>query len=224
VILGNLDHLRAGDQGGYHDGGRSSDWRGVYVQILTGEGSFGVTPSGSPTVAGFVQVGAVVGAAVGGTLTYGPNGWDGGALAATGLATITGMPGLSGALLYDFATGPLIGGGASDIFMFRPGFGLDTITDFSAGAASQDVMEFTNDVFADFASVLTSASQVGSDTLIMVDASNTVTLKNVAMPPSSSTGTPGSSAKLLPGWSRLARRRHRTCSRTCHHLDGNILP
>ncbi|TIP22635.1 MAG: hypothetical protein E5X67_36435 [Mesorhizobium sp.] len=55
------------------------------------------------------------------------------------------------------------------------------ITDFTAGAGSEDVIEFANDVFADFASMLATATQVGADTVITHDASNVLTLKNVAL-------------------------------------------
>jgi hypothetical protein len=49
----------------------------------------------------------------------------------------------------------------------------------NSGIRMDDVIEFGSDVFADFAAVLASASQVGSDTVISFDANNTVTLKNV---------------------------------------------
>ncbi|WP_322414106.1 calcium-binding protein [Mesorhizobium huakuii] len=75
----------------------------------------------------------------------------------------------------------LTGGADNDTFIFKAGFGLDTITDFTAGAASDDIIQFGNDVFADFASVLAAASQVGADTVITHDAGNTLTLKNVAL-------------------------------------------
>lgn len=67
------------------------------------------------------------------------------------------------------------------MFIFDPSFGKDTITDFAAGGSSVDVVEFDDDVFADFASVLTAASQVGSDTLISVNVNTRVMLKNVAL-------------------------------------------
>ncbi|MBZ9757297.1 putative Ig domain-containing protein [Mesorhizobium sp. ESP6-5] len=68
-----------------------------------------------------------------------------------------------------------------DTFVFGPNFGNQVINDFVAGLGTEDVIEFENDVFADFASVLAAASQVGADTVITHDASNVVTLKNVAL-------------------------------------------
>ncbi|UJW73550.1 calcium-binding protein [Rhizobium sp. SL42] len=72
-------------------------------------------------------------------------------------------------------------GAGNDIIVFKPNFGIDTITDFQVGAGSVDVFEFDNSLFADFEAVLAAAAQVGSDTLITYDAANTITLKNVAL-------------------------------------------
>ncbi|MCA1492218.1 hypothetical protein I6F11_14935 [Ensifer sp. NBAIM29] len=75
----------------------------------------------------------------------------------------------------------LTGGAGNDVFVFKPNFGLDTITDFKAGSGAGDVLEFANTLFTDFEAVLAAASQVGSDTVIAFDAANTVTLKNVTL-------------------------------------------
>ncbi|MEI9425139.1 hypothetical protein O7A70_28665 [Mesorhizobium sp. Cs1299R1N1] len=75
----------------------------------------------------------------------------------------------------------LSGGAGDDTFIFHVNFGPDTIVDFTAGAGSADVIEFADNVFDDFASVLASATQVGADTVITHDASNVLTLKNVAL-------------------------------------------
>lgn len=75
----------------------------------------------------------------------------------------------------------LSGGDGNDIFVFKPDFGLDTVTDFRSGSGAGDVIEFDNTLFANFEAVLTAASQVGADTVLTHDANNTITLKNVAM-------------------------------------------
>ncbi|TIM81185.1 calcium-binding protein, partial [Mesorhizobium sp.] len=75
----------------------------------------------------------------------------------------------------------LTGGADNDLFIFQPGFGMDTITDFVAGPASVDVIDFAASIFDDFASVLAAANQVGADTVITVDGGNVLTLKNVAL-------------------------------------------
>ncbi|MGO7530065.1 calcium-binding protein, partial [Rhizobium ruizarguesonis] len=75
----------------------------------------------------------------------------------------------------------LTGGTGDDLFVFKAGFGNDTVTDFTIGAGSVDVLDIGTDVFADFASVLAAASQVGADTVITHDANTSITLKNVAL-------------------------------------------
>lgn len=74
----------------------------------------------------------------------------------------------------------LQGDGGSDTFVFRPNFGHDTITDFIAGASTDDVIDVSTDIFADFAAVMAAATQVGTDALITLDANSSILLKNVA--------------------------------------------
>jgi len=52
------------------------------------------------------------------------------------------------------------------------------VTDFSSGS---DVLEFRDGIFANAAAALAHATASGSDTLITIDASNTVLLKNVSL-------------------------------------------
>ncbi|MBB4000311.1 Ca2+-binding RTX toxin-like protein [Aureimonas pseudogalii] len=73
------------------------------------------------------------------------------------------------------------GGAGNDTFAFDPDFGKDVVTDFVAGAGSVDVIQFDSSILATYAAVAAAATQVGSDTLITVDAANTLTLKNVAL-------------------------------------------
>jgi Ca2+-binding RTX toxin-like protein len=73
----------------------------------------------------------------------------------------------------------LSGGSGADTFVFAgPTDGLDTITDFDT---TQDVIQFSPALFANYAAVMDSgrAQQVGSNTVITVDANDTVTLSNV---------------------------------------------
>ena len=72
----------------------------------------------------------------------------------------------------------LTGGANNDTFMFTQNFGHDTVTDFKAGGDA-DVIEFYTNVFADFAAVQNAMQQVGNDTVITLDADNTITLQNV---------------------------------------------
>lgn len=115
--------------------------------------------------------------------------WDRAQIKEASISRINGTTGndtLSGTSLNDVFDGGLgndtiTTGDGSDIIVFKPNFGLDTVTDFQAGAGSADVLEIDTSVFADFEAVLAAAAQVGDDTVITYDASNTVTLKNVAL-------------------------------------------
>jgi 5'/3'-nucleotidase SurE len=69
----------------------------------------------------------------------------------------------------------LTGGGGADNFVFGPSFGKDVVTDFGRN----DVISFDHNVFGSFADVMASAHREGHDTVITVDASNTLTLENV---------------------------------------------
>jgi len=75
----------------------------------------------------------------------------------------------------------LTGGTGNDKFVFQTGFGVDTINDFTVGSGSDDVIEFQNGIFANFAAVQSASQQVGSDVQITVDASNSILLKNVTL-------------------------------------------
>ena len=76
----------------------------------------------------------------------------------------------------------LSGGPGSDTFVFAGrAFGADTITDFVAGAGSDDVIEVRGGAFAGFAEVMAAARQAGADVVIEIDAANRITLQNVAL-------------------------------------------
>ena len=63
--------------------------------------------------------------------------------------------------------------------MFAPNFGKDTITDLVATGSSHDVIQLDHTIFADFATLLAHAAQVGSDVVITQDTADVITLKNV---------------------------------------------
>jgi Ca2+-binding RTX toxin-like protein len=69
----------------------------------------------------------------------------------------------------------LRGDNGGDVFSFAAGFGHDTLEDFDHG----DVIEFTGGVFQDFNAVRAASHQVGSDTVITLDAQNTIVLQDV---------------------------------------------
>lgn len=70
------------------------------------------------------------------------------------------------------------GGAGADEFIFRAGFGQDRITDFAIGT---DTVRFASGLFANFADILARAVQSGSDVVITLDASNTLTLSDVQL-------------------------------------------
>ena len=84
----------------------------------------------------------------------------------------------------------LVGGAGNDIltgstgidtFVYQAGFGLDTINAFTATGTTHDVLRIDKTLFADWAHLLGATKQVGTDLVITYDATNTVTLKNVAL-------------------------------------------
>jgi len=101
----------------------------------------------------------------------------------TGFGSGVGVLGTSASdTITSFAGNDLLkGGGSSDTFVFGTSFGKDIIADFLATGTSHDVLQFSHNTFADFASVLAHAAQVGNDIVITADAANVVTLKNVAL-------------------------------------------
>ncbi len=70
----------------------------------------------------------------------------------------------------------LSGGNGADTFVFKDGFGNDTILDFSN--ANGDTIEFSQDLFHNFDNMLSYVSQVGNDVLINYDTTHVVTIKN----------------------------------------------
>ena len=75
----------------------------------------------------------------------------------------------------------LSGGSGHDVFVFAAGFGKDIIKDFGLTGSSSDVIEFSADLFDDFAEVMSHATQSGADVLITVDADTTLTLANIKL-------------------------------------------
>lgn len=73
----------------------------------------------------------------------------------------------------------LTGGSGHDVFVFAAGFGKDMITDLRTSGASSDVLEFSIDIFAGFEEAMGAATQIGADTVFMIDADTTLTLKGI---------------------------------------------
>ncbi len=75
----------------------------------------------------------------------------------------------------------LTGGGGDDTFHFRIGDGNDTITDFVAGAGSNDLIDLHGYGIAELRRAQGLMTQVGADTLIALDAQDHLLLQNVTM-------------------------------------------
>ncbi|MBS0473503.1 MAG: tandem-95 repeat protein [Proteobacteria bacterium] len=75
----------------------------------------------------------------------------------------------------------LTGGSGDDTFVFTNGDGLDTITDFSPGNGSGDVIDLHGYGVANFGALAPLMTQVGADTVIAFDPANQITLHNVDM-------------------------------------------
>jgi len=177
----DLYHVGAGDvvielAGGGTDSvttSLSSYQLGDNVENLTGVVDTGQTLVGNQlanTITGAGGNDALSGGAGGDTLIGG-----------AGDDTLTGDPGgntSAGQHSVDVPTLPVIFG--DDTFVFHSNFGHDTITDFDSGTGSHDTIQFDTDVFANFAAVLAAATLSGADTVITLDADNSIVLKGVS--------------------------------------------
>ncbi len=73
----------------------------------------------------------------------------------------------------------LTGNGGDDLFVFENGTGDDVITDFSAGAGSEDVIDVSDFGFTDLADLLAVTNDSGADTVITLDGDDSLTLIGV---------------------------------------------
>ncbi|TYL87162.1 Ig-like domain-containing protein, partial [Bradyrhizobium cytisi] len=74
----------------------------------------------------------------------------------------------------------LTGGAGSDLFVVSKGYGSDTISDFQSGTGG-DFLRVQNYGFATFASFLSVAKQTGTDVVVTLSSSESLTLQNVAL-------------------------------------------
>ncbi len=100
--------------------------------------------------------------------------------ASAGLDIITGG---RGADTINGGAGPdtLTGGAGADRFEFSGPFGQDIVKDFAATGTAHDVLQLDSTQFASFQAVLAHAAQVGPDTVITLDATDSITLQKVAL-------------------------------------------
>ncbi|WFU39379.1 Ig-like domain-containing protein [Bradyrhizobium sp. CB82] len=74
----------------------------------------------------------------------------------------------------------LTGRAGSDIFVVSKGYGSDTISDFQAGIGG-DVLRVQNYGFATFTSFMSAAKQIGTDVIVTLSSTETLTLQNIAL-------------------------------------------
>ena len=115
--------------------------------------------------------GNTIGAATGDNLTVSNDTVN---AAASATATLTGNNNTINAGAGDTLT---VTGNTGDSFVFVPAFGIDTINGFT----STDQMTFSSSDFANWTALQSHMSQVGSNTVITLDASDKITLTGVAM-------------------------------------------
>lgn len=74
------------------------------------------------------------------------------------------------------------GGGGANTYVFHAASGNNTIGNFVAGnTPSHDTLQFDSSIFADWAHLLGATTQQGSDLLIKLDATDSITLKNTTL-------------------------------------------
>ncbi|MEZ5895360.1 MAG: hypothetical protein R3C51_03080 [Parvularculaceae bacterium] len=82
-----------------------------------------------------------------------------------------------------FGADTVSGGAGDDLFEFRQGHGNDVIDDFTAGAASEDVVRLIGfgAAFDSFAEVLAASSQIGANVVIDFGGGDSITLENATL-------------------------------------------
>jgi Cadherin domain/FG-GAP-like repeat/RTX calcium-binding nonapeptide repeat (4 copies)/Haemolysin-type calcium binding protein related domain len=73
----------------------------------------------------------------------------------------------------------LTGGPGDDRFIFAPGYGSDTITDFTAGALTEDRIDLTGFAHLKMTGILNHTTQTGPDSVIDFGGGDSLTLQNV---------------------------------------------
>jgi Ca2+-binding RTX toxin-like protein len=146
---------------------------GSQIKLYDGTQSLGTVKSGADGIWSFTSSSAVSNT----VHTFTAQELD-----STGHVTASSGPAILGTTGNDTLTSTagndLLGGhGGQDTFVFTANFGNDVIKDFAAGSRGHDTIQFSNNVFDSFASVLSHASQAGQDVVISA-GNDSLTLTN----------------------------------------------
>jgi len=71
------------------------------------------------------------------------------------------------------------GGAGDDLFVFSQGDDADSISDFAAGSGTDDALDISAFNFADFDAVQAATTTTGTDSIIQLDADDSITLLGV---------------------------------------------
>jgi Ca2+-binding RTX toxin-like protein len=75
----------------------------------------------------------------------------------------------------------LNGGVGADTFVFKPGFGNDTIASFQAIGPDHDLLEFDSGIFADTAALFAHSANTAEGVLVTTDAADTLLIKSASL-------------------------------------------
>jgi Ca2+-binding RTX toxin-like protein len=75
----------------------------------------------------------------------------------------------------------LLGGNGADTFIFDPGFGRDTVHDFQVAGGNHDLISIDDSIVANYADLMSVASQIGSNVVINLTATDAITAINVSL-------------------------------------------
>ncbi len=167
------DRLVGGNSGGADVASYAGAGAGVQVRLWNGDGTAGDAAGDA-----LLEIENLAGSSHDDTLTGDANAnrIDGNG----GDDIIQGLDG-DDQLIGDRGDDLLVGGAGNDTFLYFAGDGADVITDFQAGAGSDDAIRLFNlgPAFDTFAEVLAATSDVGGDAVIDFGGGDQITLQGV---------------------------------------------
>ncbi|WP_431310711.1 DUF4214 domain-containing protein [Labrys miyagiensis] len=155
---------------------------GASATVTGATDTVGITGNGALTISG--NTAHVTATGTGGSVTF-ASGTGGTATISGGTVTLANAISASVTGSNDTVNfghgGSVTVTGSNDTFVFKPSFGLDTVTGYQASGTGADQINIDHTVFADWATLLSHTTQSGTDTIITADASDKITLKNTTV-------------------------------------------